>query len=102
MAGRFCAWLTPTIRTPEQSEQHVSFSTPYICVPMQPDARHLKRTAIHEAGHAVTHYLERVPFESFTILAVSVTGIDGKYTRALAAVAVGPATAQETAHSEGW
>src|ERR1035437_4026722 len=44
---------------------------------MQPDARQLKRTAIHEAGHAVMHYLERVPFESVTILADTVTGSDG-------------------------
>lgn len=26
------------------------------------------RTAIHEAGHVVMHYLERVPFESVTIV----------------------------------
>ena len=29
--------------------------------------RHLTRTAIHEAGHVVMHYMERVPFESVTI-----------------------------------
>ena len=28
----------------------------------------MKRVAIHEAGHAVMHYLEHVPFESVTIV----------------------------------
>jgi len=28
----------------------------------------VKRVAIHEAGHAVMHYLEHVPFESVTIV----------------------------------
>jgi ATP-dependent Zn protease len=39
--------------------------------------QHLKRTAIHEAGHVVMHYLERVPFESVTIVPDPVTGSDG-------------------------
>jgi hypothetical protein len=39
--------------------------------------RQLKRTAIHEAGHAVMHYLERVPFERVTIGAASLPGADG-------------------------
>jgi hypothetical protein len=39
--------------------------------------RHLNRTAIHEAGHAVMHYLERVPFESVTIVPDPVMGSDG-------------------------
>ena len=39
--------------------------------------RHLNRTAIHEAGHVVMHYLERVPFERVTIGAASLPGTDG-------------------------
>ncbi|MBI3279417.1 MAG: hypothetical protein HYZ57_06205 [Acidobacteria bacterium] len=36
-----------------------------------------RRTAIHEAGHAVMHYLERVPFESVTIVPDPVLRADG-------------------------
>ncbi len=48
----------------------------------------LKRTAIHEAGHAVMHYLERVPFESVTVRADAVTGSDGAVHPRLASLSL--------------
>lgn len=37
----------------------------------------MTRTAIHEAGHVVMHYLERVPFDSVTVTPDSALGTDG-------------------------
>jgi hypothetical protein len=37
----------------------------------------MTRVAIHEAAHVVMHYLERVPFESVTIVPDSALGSDG-------------------------
>ena len=37
----------------------------------------MKRVAIHEAGHAVMHYLEHVPFESVTIVPDPELGAEG-------------------------
>lgn len=40
-------------------------------------AGRMTRTAIHEAGHVVMHYLERVPFDSVTVTPDSTLGADG-------------------------
>jgi hypothetical protein len=46
------------------------------------------RTAIHEAGHVVMHYLERVPFESVTIVPDPVVGTDGAVHPRLASLSL--------------
>lgn len=53
------------------------FCVHYTYVPPKPEARSLKRVALHEAAHVVMHYVERVPFESVTIAPDSVLGSDG-------------------------
>jgi hypothetical protein len=53
------------------------FCVHYTYVPPKPEARSLKRVALHEAAHVVMHYVERVPFESVTIAPDSMLGSDG-------------------------